>query len=312
MKRMRYISICSGIEAASVAWAPLGWHPVSFSEIDAFPSAVLAHHYPQVQNLGDITQVDWRAYAGKADIVVGGTPCQSFSAAGKRHGMDDARGQLSYVFVGLVQDIKPIWFIWENVPGVLSSGGGRDFKALCYAFNDIGYHIAWRVLDAQFFGVPQRRRRVFVVGHIGDWRRAAEVLLESESVRGCPQKRQNTKRDLAGTLTASYGSTRGAGLKPGNLTIAKTLLSAVNKHKNDETYVVHDEAVRRLTPLECERLQGFPDNWTQVPYRGGMAKDTPRYKAIGNSMAVPVVRWIGERIGKVHIKNTCQALKDDL
>jgi DNA-cytosine methyltransferase len=173
---MIYGSICSGIEAATVAWEPLGFRPAWFAEIDPFCSALLAHHYPGVQNLGDFTRIE--TGAGPIDMLAGGTPCQSFSVAGRRGGLEDARGNLAIEFCRLAGRLRPRWIVWENVPGVLSSNGGRDFGAILGALADLGYGCAWRVLDAQFFGVPQRRRRVFVVGHLGDWRRAAAVLLE--------------------------------------------------------------------------------------------------------------------------------------
>jgi DNA (cytosine-5)-methyltransferase 1 len=179
---LKYLSVCSGIEAASVAWHPLGWQPVAFSEIEPFPSAVLAHHYPTVPNLGDMTKFqEWPDES--IDLLVGGTPCQSFSVAGLRKGLEDPRGNLMLTYLAIAQRYRPRWVVWENVPGVLSSGGGRDFGTLLGALGELGYGWAYRVLDAQWFGVAQRRRRVFVVGHLGDWQRAAQVLFERESVR---------------------------------------------------------------------------------------------------------------------------------
>jgi DNA (cytosine-5)-methyltransferase 1 len=184
---IRYVSMFSGIEAATVAWHELGWKAVAFSDFDKFPKEVLAHHYPDVPDLGDVTKVDWNEYEGKADLVVGGSPCQSFSVAGKRLGMDDPRGNLALHFLGAVKAIKPTWFIFENVPGLLSSDGGRDFEAFLGEVAKCGYGFAYRVLDSQYFGVPQRRRRLFVVGHSdGDWRSAFSVLFERESLFGNP------------------------------------------------------------------------------------------------------------------------------
>lgn len=181
---MRYVSLFSGIEAASVAWSRLGWEPVAFAEVDPFPSAVLAERFPGVPNLGDVTQVDWSAYRGKADVVVGGSPCQSFSIAGLRKGLADPRGNLMLEFLRACEQIEPEWILWENVPGVLSSNGGKDFETLLQAVVELWPRggFAWRVLDAQFFGVAQRRRRVFLVVNTGDWARAAAVLFESEGV----------------------------------------------------------------------------------------------------------------------------------
>src|SRR5690606_13168133 len=153
---VRYLSVCSGIEAATVAWHPLGWTPVGFSEIEKFPSAVLAHHYPAVRNFGDMTRYrEWPDV--RPDLLVGGTPCQSFSVAGLRKGLDDPRGNLALVFLGLVDRYRPRWVVWENVPGVRSSGKGRDFGAFLGALGELGYGWAYRSLDAQYFGLAQRR-----------------------------------------------------------------------------------------------------------------------------------------------------------
>lgn len=164
---MRYVSLFSGIEAASVAWESLGWEPVAFAEIDPFPCAVLNERYPNVPNLGDVSEVDWSAI-GTVDVVVGGSPCQAFSVAGKRKGMLDARGRLMLEYVRAVRDLRPRWLLWENVPGVLSQSSGDAFDTLQRELAECGYSLAWRTLDAQFFGVAQRRRRVFLVGHLGE------------------------------------------------------------------------------------------------------------------------------------------------
>jgi DNA (cytosine-5)-methyltransferase 1 len=179
---MRYISLFSGIEAATVAAEGLGWEPVCFAEIDPFPSAVLAYHYPEVPNLGDITKVDWMPYRGKCDLIVGRSPCQSFSIAGKREGLNGASG-LMWEYVRAIREVCPQWVVWENVPGALSSSGGNDFRCLLSALDELGYGLAWRILDTQFFGVPQRRRRVFLVGHFGA-QPPTEILFEPESLRG--------------------------------------------------------------------------------------------------------------------------------
>ena len=181
---MKYLSLCSGIEAASKAWEPIGWEPIAFSEIEPFPSAVLKHHWPKVQNLGDMTKYEqWNIPSGSVDLLVGGTPCQSFSVAGLRKGLHDPRGGLMLTFLKIAQRLRPRWVDWENVPGVLSSNGGRDFGSFLGALGELGYGWAYRVLDAQWFGVAQRRRRVFVVAHLGEGNLAAKVLFESESVR---------------------------------------------------------------------------------------------------------------------------------
>lgn len=443
---MRYGSVCSGIEAATVAWHGLGWEPQWFSEIEAFPSAVLAHHYPHVPNLGDMTKIhESEVFRDSAiDLLVGGTPCQSFSVAGLRKGLDDPRGNLALVFLALAERARPRWVVWENVPGVLSSNGGRDFGAFLGGLAELGYGWAYRVLDAQYFGVAQRRRRVFVVGHLGDWRRAAAVLFERDSLSGnpapCREERAGITRgleigpqggrfvDLAPTLdtrckdgpirnqlgaaviqdvahtlrgegfdasedgtgrgiplvahgvslrgrdgggtaelmhglSPAIRASSGGGDKPhvlitpdvascnttrhgkGPDSDVTTTLIAFAQNQRDElrtmevagalaaepgmkqqTYIAfnarqdpthsadvfdplgtkdtgHGQAmprgVRRLTPRECERLQGFPDDYSLIPYRGKAAADGPRYKALGNSMAVPCMTWLGKRIQAV-------------
>ena len=196
---MRYISLFSGIEAASVAWAPLGWEPLAFCEIDEFPSAVLAHRFPDVENLGDITKVDWKeviARHGRPDVVVGGSPCQSFSVAGGRESLS-GESRLMFEYVRALDEIRPRWFLWENVPGVLNT---RDnaFAQLLGEVSKLGYgSLAWRVLDAQFFGVAQRRRRVFLVGRLGEGGSAAAVLFEPESVRGDNPSSREKREALA-------------------------------------------------------------------------------------------------------------------
>jgi len=185
---VRYISLFSGVEAATVAWHDMGWDPVVFAEFDEFPSMVLKHHYPNVKNVGDVMKHEWKQYEGKADVIVGGSPCQSFSIAGQRLGMDDPRGNLALHYLRIVREVKPSWFVFENVPGLLSSNGGEDFAIFLGEVAKCGYGFAYRILDAQHFGVPQRRRRVFVVGCAdGDWRSAASVLFERQGVCGNSQ-----------------------------------------------------------------------------------------------------------------------------
>jgi DNA (cytosine-5)-methyltransferase 1 len=485
---MRYLSVCSGMEAASVAWHPLGWTPVGFSEIEPFPCAILKHRFPNTPNYGSLTEYQsWPLEPGAIDLLVGGTPCQSFSVAGLRKGLADPRGNLALTFLGLADKLKPRWIVWENVPGVLSSGGGRDFGSFLGALVELGYGFAYRVLDAQHFGVPQRRRRVFVVACLGDWRAAAEVLSLREGLRGyletgnkkrkgsaadagasveagglqrtvgtlCAdthpgaysgqdaytgrlipvshweggdihptlnqsakgsggvgssnqelfsqggaylvpgqpipiqdgreiEKHQNglgianqgdpaytidttgaqaiaiqgtiigrgenagpqgtgateggpmftlTKTDIHGVchqMPGSVAPTIGASgppysrtgnerveaealavtFQPGNLRrdagadpSTTTTTTTLKASAGDQTpHVATQMAVRRLTPNECYRLQGFPDNWGRIPWKGKPAEecpDGPQYKACGNSMAVPVMRWIGERIAAV-------------
>jgi len=314
---LRYGSVCSGIEAATVAWHPLGWQPAFFSEIDAAPRSVLTHHYPDVPLHGDFSTIGVEEY-GSIDLLVGGTPCQSFSIAGLRGGLDDNRGNLALEYLRLADRKRPRWLVWENVPGVLSSNRGRDFGSILGAMAELGYGFAYRVLDAQYFGVPQRRRRVFVVGHLGDWRRAAAVLFERHSLCGHPASSRKAW-SVASSIVANDVGTCGADDnqgRAGNLVpqgyggdVAPTLNSAFgsklgldNQHIDGGAglFVPTASALRRITPKECERLQGFPDNYTLVPHRNKPMSDGPRYKALGNSMAVPVMRWVGERISIIN------------
>ena len=465
---MKFVSMFSGIDAASVAWNPLGWEALAFCEIEKFPSAVLAHHYPKVPNLGDVTKANFDGL--RPDLFVFGSPCQSYSVAGKRLGLDDPRGNLALVAGRIVYGSRPRWFVFENVPGLLSSDNGWDFGTLLAAYAGYpsgsvfappengwgsagvieqapnGYGLAWRILDAQYFGVPQRRRRVFVVGCAGDWRRAAAVLFERHSLSGHSAPRREAGQRAAPTISARTEGGGGLGTDfdldggliqafggnntSGPIDIAAALNSKSTQRQDFETETLitgalacsgghaypgttaHDagegfllpvaynitpsqsnkdynarasersqaitgngnrpsarggdviafgskeyaqdagdvapplramgsnkdhpngggqiaiafnarqdpthgpvadplgtkdtghgflrgSAVRRLTPRECERLQGFPDDYTLIQHRGKPAADGPRYKALGNSMAVPVMSWIGERIAMV-------------
>ncbi|MBA9071828.1 DNA (cytosine-5)-methyltransferase 1 [Methylobacterium sp. RAS18] len=458
MTGLVYGSVCSGIEAATVAWHPLGWRPSFFSEIEAAPRAVLQHRHPEVPLHGDFTTIREGEFDA-IDLLVGGTPCQSFSVAGLRGGLADDRGNLALEYLRLAKRLRARWVVFENVPGLLSSNGGRDFGAFLGGLVELGYGFAYRVLDAQYvrvdgFGraVPQRRRRIILVGHLGDWRRPAAVLFERSCLRGDPAPRREAGAGtavgaLAGTgpgggwrigpdeaaagqlvaapfapaISASnpYGdhesregllvahSLRGEGFDASEdgtgrgtpiVPVASTLLGgghstnsmeetliafqqggsnvgttglisntltkgngnegggvpciAFNSRQDpdvtwdrsgalgssspqaeaiafqergresgrsleiggdvafaltapsgggraQEKNILHGWAVRRLTPRECERLQGFPDDYTLVPWRGGLLPDGPRYKALGNSMAVNVMRWIGTRIAAV-------------
>ena len=347
---MNYLSVCSGIEAATVAWHHMGWNPVGFSDIEKFPSAVLQHHYPDITNYGDMTKFkEWKLDA-PVELIVGGTPCQSFSIAGLRKGLDDPRGNLMLTYLAMAEYFKPKWLLWENVPGVLSSNGGRDFATFLQGLAKLGYGFAYRVLDAQHFGVPQRRRRVFLVGCFGDWRSATKVLFESESLCRNITPSHETQEKIASFTPSGFGNySEGIGTLRANggdlgggsevLCVAQTLTKTDTDYKGDKSvcygfnwqdnyafnahvektnplrvsqteagahtfkvrggqdqHLSHKMTVRRLTPLECERLQGFPDNYTNIP----KASDSLRYKALGNSMAVPVMRWIGERIDKTN------------
>ncbi len=382
---MRFLSLFSGIEAASVAWHPLGWEAAAYAEIEPFPCAVLAHHYPDVPNLGNVEEITADAIEalGPVDVLVGGSPCQSFSVAGRRAGLDDPRGNLAFEFLRVASLARPEWVVFENVPGLLSSGDGRDFGAFLGGLAELGYGFAYRVLDAQYFGVAQRRRRVFVVGCAGgQWQRAAAVLVERESLSGHPAPRReagagvavgapsriavssgrgwwdeadvaaalraqesaNEADTVVAALTAHGVGTCGADdnqgqaghLVPGTDCLIPAVIGDVteplgakdighgvcfqqnSRHEvrliggdgshagalaaepgvQQQNYVM-TRGVRRLTPTECERLQGFPDSYTRIPWKKKppeQCPDGPRYRALGNSMAVPVVRWLGERI----------------
>lgn len=204
---MRYLSLFSGIEAASCAWQPLGWELAGVCEIEKFPCNVLAHHYPDVPNLGDITQItkDRLQSLGHIDLIVGGSPCQGFSVAGKQEGLKDVRSKLAIDYLRVINTVKPQWIVWENVPGVFSTGGGLDFKLFTAALTRIGYGICWRVLDSQWFGVAQRRRRVFLVGYFGDWRPSCKVLFESQSLPGYFETLQRKKERLTSCAKGSIG-----------------------------------------------------------------------------------------------------------
>jgi len=279
---MRYGSVCSGIEAASVAWAPLGWEASWLSEIEAFPSAVLAHHYPSVPNRGDMTRFqEWPDDA--IDLLVGGTPCQSFSVAGLRAGLADPRGNLLLTYLAIAARYRPRWLVWENVPGVLSSGDGRDFGSLLGGLAELGYGFAYRVLDAQFCrahgferAVPQRRRRVFVVGYLGDWRRAAAVLFDGPSLRGnSPPSRQpgqGTATDVVSSLTASGRGVERAGETRGQdpVVAVSGVAGTVNAGAHPGGYNGQDAYNDLLVPVaHALRAEGFDAS------EGGTGRGTP-------------------------------------
>lgn len=424
---MTYLSLFSGIEAATVAWAPLGWRCLAVAEIEPFPAALLAHHYPDVPNLGDVTTADYSPYAGKVDVLVGGSPCQAFSVAGLRQSLADPRGNLTLEFVRAADAIQPRFIVWENVPGVLSTPDnafGCFLAALVGSDDPIVFDggwpragvvdgparsACWRILDAQYAGLAQRRERVFVVAGAGDGPHPAEILLEWESLRrDTPPRREAGEGftpDVVPSLTSSGRGVERPGESRGQDPVIAMCLNAGGMGRIDgesETFIAHalradgfdssedgtgrgtplvpvpileagartgvsttdpragigigrpgdpmftlqggkqhavafcergreqgrtlesqeelayalanpasggmthsrqimtpTMAVRRLTPTECERLQGFPDGYTAIPYRNKPAADGPRYRALGNSFAVPVVRWIGERIQKM-------------
>ena len=365
---MRYGSVCSGIEAASMAWEPLGFQPQFFSEIDPFPCAVLGHHWPHIPNHGDMTKLEARILSGEIeapDILVGGTPCQAFSVAGLRNSLADDRGNLTLVLVRILNAIDevrkrlgkpPAILVWENVPGVLNTkdnafgsflaglageelplepAGKRWTSAGC-VFGE-QRNIAWRVLDAQFFGIPQRRKRVFLVAGAGKNVNPAEILFERQGEGRSIETGESEKQDVAGFVEAGFGDFKrrnqagtlkrtGGAIGGGSETLvvhgrqdpcvsdkasqgsgllreALSAVQEVGRPAHGQSQPAHGGMqVRRLTVEECEFLQGFPRGHTQIPWRDKPAEECPdsaRYKALGNSMAVPVMRWIGERIQQV-------------
>ncbi len=424
MSKLNVLTACSGIGAPEHAWRDLPFNFIGCSEIEPFPSAVLKHHYPNLTNYGDMTKYrDWKIDE-PITALFAGTPCQSFSVAGLRQGMDSPNGNLALVFLGMVERFAPNWVVWENVPGVLSSNGGRDFGAFLGALGQLGYGYAYRTLDAQYFGVPQRRRRVFVVGYFGDWRRAGAVLFEPKSLHGDITKSRKTRQKVAPSVTTGppYSRTGNERVEVDALVVNRIVsfgeyvednrISTLKAHdtkdnsdlimqaneraeadkvalarklgfghyvESDETgtFLAHEakdlndivmqpvyresdrgqykasdttgtllaqqskravdlvtwpaevgntlgadwgdkggtndqhinvgapyfipsqDRVRRITCKEAERLQGFEPGYTDIEYRGKPAPDSQRYKALGNSMAVPVVKWIGERIQMV-------------
>ena len=378
MNKFTYGSVCSGIEAASVAWHDIG-EPLWLSEIDKFPSAVLAHRYPSVPNLGDMTVLPGmilNRVVPAPDVLVGGTPCQAFSVAGSRRSLDDHRGNLTLTLIHILEAIDcvrrlewkpPCTLVWENVPGVLNTkdnafghflgglvGSDRALDPPRGRWTNSGMvrgqrEVVWRVLDAQYFGVAQRRRRVFLVAG-APGQRIREVLIERKRSHWDPSPGRVEEHHPTGYVESSFAQYRqssvSAPLRASRGTIgggSETLvvhgtqgpITSINTalclgRNNGQENILLDAArrsdvrcmaiagntigrqpttggngvcdktiVRKLTPVECERLQGFPDDWTKVPYRGKSADDcpdSPRYKAIGNSMAVPVMRWIGKRL----------------
>ena len=396
---IRCLSVCSGIEAWSCAVAGMEGYSVSaLSEVDAFPNAVLAARCPFVPNLGDMTKINGWAMRGQIDLLVGGTPCQGFSVAGLRGGLNDPRSGLAGHYVRLAAELRVPWLLWENVPGALSTSGGADFLAFVSALDELGYGLAWAVLDAQWFGVPQRRKRLFLVGRLGDWRGPGQVLFEPSRVCRNPPARSSKREGNpspaeggageemrgghAGSVVCPTMTSSGAGfarvdgraehdcgtlvVQPNEVSPAVTASGAafsrtgqngtevdalvvqpnevsstlcasgagtdrpsaqgsqegfcVVSVKTDNTKAngsnISDAPVsytldtlkppailtskalypRRLTPVECERLMGFPDGWTDIVFQGKPARDTLRYRALGNSMAVPVMRWLAEGI----------------
>jgi DNA (cytosine-5)-methyltransferase 1 len=283
---MNYFSVCDGIGAAHAALLPLGYRCVGVSEIDKYCNKLIENKYG-FKNYGDFTEcIGWKDFWQRdlrSTLFIGGTPCQSFSIIGNRKGAGDPRGKITEKYITFLGCRCPRWFIWENVPGVFSIDGGRFFGNFLYQLSDCGYGLAWRVLDAQFFGVPQRRRRVFLVGCFGDPISAGKVLFDTEPVQVPARKLQKTRRTDSRTATRYSGNRSTSGTVMVNY--AKGMCS-----DRIHQVVIDGDRPRKLTPLECERLMGF-----EAGYTDGFS-NTQRYKMLGNSMVVPVVQWIGNRI----------------
>ena len=338
---MRYGSVCSGIEAASVAWRHLGWQCAFVSETGRFPSAVLAARLPDVPNLGDFRKIRPCDYEGDIDLLVGGTPCQAFSKAGLKRGLKDERGDLALEFARLAFRTRARWVVWENVPGVLTSGAGRDFAAFLSLlagwkvpvprgrWKKAGlltgapgcFSVGWRVLDAQYTrvqqfprAIPQRRKRLVLVGHLGDWRAVRGVFFDGEMCGGYSPPGREAEGSVA------EGARRGVGQC---IPLDLTNLDGRTRHLRGKCYddvvpsaytitrrrpsgVYVNGKARMLTPVECERAMGFPDGYTSIAWHGRDAAHCPRwsrYRALGNTMNVNVMAWVGERIDAVDKEN---------
>jgi len=314
---LRYLSLFSGIGGMDLGFDRAGMVCAGQVEIDNYCRRVLAKHWPDVPRMADINEVNGDEF-GAVDVICGGFPCQDVSVAGRRAGLAGERSGLWYEFHRIIDRVKPGIVVIENVPGLLSSNGGRDFAAVLCGLVECGYGVAWRVLDAQYFGVPQRRRRVFIVGSLGDGR-AAEILFEREGGGGDSPKGRQAGAELAYSLRAdasrsgdkgdgginttmipvcatlnSGGNNGGFRTEPGEHLVAIPLRAEGHDASEDGTgrqnYATCPNGVRRLTPVECERLQGFPDGHTEGQ------SDSARYRQLGNAVAVPVAEWLGRHI----------------
>ena len=317
---MRYLSLFSGIEAASVAWEPLGWQCVGVSEIKPFACAVLKHRYPDVPNLGDVRHIDSQALKrlGRFDLVVMGSPCVDFSMSGNRKGLKGERSSLVHEGIRIATEAAKInkcrFLLWENVDGVLHSRQGEDFKEIIESF--CGCHIGavpesgwrqagtaygasalceWRVLDARCFGLPQYRKRLFALCDFGAWFERKPVLLvpqRQERVAGVDEEKR--QEDTASVESVDWGIDSERNFR-------REAIGALKALGNPPLVVIESKrgiTARRITPLEMERLQGFPSGWTDIQWQGKPASEKMRRDVLGNSMAVPVMGWIGERIAE--------------
>lgn len=296
---MKFGSVCSGIEAASVAWSSLGWRPQWFSEINPFCCSVLKRHYPETTNLGDATTA---AFPRGAELIIGGTPCQGFSVNGRRQGMDDPRSRLAHQFVRAIDEGRPRWFIWENVPGVHSSGGGEDLYAFADSLVELGFGVFGRVLDAHDFGTPMRRRRFYLVGYFGSWQPAFAVLSDGPQHRPRSDAVREARRQVAGIGASDDGQIAYGWLGDETPKWSPNASHTLRAGQGGEGVFVSapGRRPRRIVPREWERLMGFPPDYSNVTHNGKPASDSNRTHALGNSFCVPVIRWLGERIDFVH------------
>ena len=300
---MNVLTACSGIGAPEHAWRDLPFDFVGCSEIEAFPSAVLEHHYPNVKNYGDMNNYkDWNLNGANVDVLAGGPPCQSYSVAGKRQGMDSENGNLSLVFIRMAAHFKAKFILFENVPGLLTSSRGRDFSALLKAFRQCGYSLAYRILDAQY-SLPQRRKRLFIIGCLGeDWRYPAAVLFKPEGLPGDSPKSQGAGENITADAENSSGITvyenHATDSRVKEVDVCPTVTRRWGSGGNNTPLVLHHKSnlIRKITVEEAEELMGFKRGYTNIKFKGKPAANSQRYMALGNSMCVPLIKWIGQRI----------------
>ena len=321
-------SLFTGIGAPEYATREMPYEWLWGAEIDKNSNTIMRHNFPAHINLGDVNEKDFierTRECGRPEIIVFGSPCQSFSVAGARGGLADPRGNLTLRALSIIDELQPKWFLWENVPGVLSNG----FDTIINKISKCGYNGAWRVFDAQFFGVPQRRRRLFFLGHRGAGRKAAEILFNVRCPRRDSEARREEGQDSTRVIYEYHGQdsrvketknitptlTRKMGTGGGNVPIiyersqnqvireVEKVGALLTQGKTDKggaamIYECHgqNETLRWLTPDEGESCQGFPKGWTDC------VSQSARYRVVGDSMAVPVIEWILSRLEQHHAK----------
>ena len=298
MEKLRYLSLFSGIEAWSHAVKDLPQYmPVAFAEVEPFASAVLSAPYPHVKNLGDVTRIDGTQYHGTVEIIVGGSPCQDWSQIGKRQGLDGKRSVLALEYLRLLEEVRPRWLVFENVQGLLNCHRGADLQVLLQKMDELRYHVAWALLDSKHFGLAQRRKRVFIVGSAVGWEGPAQVLLEPASMCRNPPALHEEREANPEASRGGAGGRRWCPKIAPTLTASAACFSRPGfPNQQLDALIVEDDGVRRLTVEEAERLQGFETGYTDIVYRGKRASDGDRYRVLGNTMSVPVMRYIAERI----------------